>query len=157
RSPTSRPRCGRRWREGAWREGRRRRPGPRQALPALPLAAQAHAELPVPPHLQRVRDPGRRDARRRQGPRARDVARPALPPVQPRRLRPRAAARRRAPRPRRRGHDGAPRPHGGTLTARPALTVLAAALLLALAAPVAAARQAIESGPFEPGGFRGLD
>jgi len=43
------------------------------------------------------------------------------------------------------------------LTARPALTVLAAALLLALAAPVAAARQAIESGPFEPGGFRGLD
>jgi YidC/Oxa1 family membrane protein insertase len=43
------------------------------------------------------------------------------------------------------------------LTARIAGLARAAAVLLALAAPVAAARQAIESGPFVPGSFRGLD
>lgn len=43
------------------------------------------------------------------------------------------------------------------MTARPARLALAAAIVLALVAPPAAAREAIESGPFEPAGFRGLD
>ncbi len=43
------------------------------------------------------------------------------------------------------------------MTAKLARLARAAAILLALAVPVAAAREAIESGPFEPASFRGLD
>src|SRR5690606_615861 len=65
-----------------------------------------------------------------------------------------------SPRPVPRGHGGtprSPRPLGGTLTAKPTRSARVAAILLVLLTPFAWAREAIESGPFEPGSFRGLD
>src|SRR5690606_36790909 len=129
-------------------------------LSAVPIAPEGRPQLPLPPHLQRLRHRGHRDARGAEGRLDGFAARAALPPVPPRRLRPRAAARARAaPRAPSRSPGVAERRRlpGGTL--KPFRNLLPALVALAAlaGAPIALAQLVIEASSFPVADFRALD